>query len=113
MHSKYYLKILEDFHKKLCELQQLEDELENNVQKWHWAGHVQKTRIVLFTDLCKQNFIKAVDERPLGLQRDFGPSHLIKQSMDVAYLLAAAISIWIATAVDEIKEYDRYFIVGR
>ena len=30
MHSKYYSKILEDFHKKLCELQQLEDELEKN-----------------------------------------------------------------------------------
>ena len=31
----------------LSELQQLEDELENNIQKWHWAGHVQKT-IILF-----------------------------------------------------------------
>jgi hypothetical protein len=41
MHSKYYL-ILKDFHKKLCKLQQLEDELKNNVQKWHWAGHVAK-----------------------------------------------------------------------
>ena len=41
--SKYYLQILEEFHQKLNELQQLEDELENNVRKWHWAGHVQKT----------------------------------------------------------------------
>ena len=38
-------------------------------------------------DLCKQNFIKAVDERPLGLQWDFGPSHVIKQSVDAAYLI--------------------------
>ena len=43
--SKCYLQILEEFHQKLNELQQLEDELENNVQKWHWAGHVQKTII--------------------------------------------------------------------
>ena len=43
--SKYYLQILEEFHKKLCELQQLEDEFENNVRKWHWVGHVQKTII--------------------------------------------------------------------
>ena len=41
--SKYYLQILEEFHQKLNELQQLEDELENNVRKWHWVGHVQKT----------------------------------------------------------------------
>ena len=40
---KYYLQILEEFHKKLSELQQREDELENNVRKWQWAGHVQKT----------------------------------------------------------------------
>ena len=42
---KYYLQILEEFHQKLNELQQLEDELENNVRKWHWVGHVQKTII--------------------------------------------------------------------
>jgi len=44
--SSTYVKILftnlEEFHKKLNELQQLEDELENNVRKWHWAGHVQR-----------------------------------------------------------------------
>jgi hypothetical protein len=39
---KYYLKNLEEFHWKLSELQQLEDELENNIQKWHWAGHIKK-----------------------------------------------------------------------
>jgi len=44
---KILLQILEEFHKKLNELQQLEDELENNVRKWHWAGHVQKTIILL------------------------------------------------------------------
>jgi len=27
----------------LCELQQLEDEFKNNVRKWHWVGHMQKT----------------------------------------------------------------------
>ena len=41
--SKYYLQILEKFFGKLSKLQQLEDELENNVRKRHWAGHVQKT----------------------------------------------------------------------
>ena len=40
---KYYLQILEEFHKKLSELQQCEYELENNGRKWQWAGHVQKT----------------------------------------------------------------------
>ena len=43
-------------------------------------------RIVLSTNLCKQNFIKAIDERLLGLRWDFWPSHMIKQSVDVAYL---------------------------
>ena len=38
-------------------------------------------------DLCKQNFIKAVDEIPLGLRGDFGPSHMIEQSVDAAYLI--------------------------
>ena len=46
--SKYYLQILEEIHKKLSDLHQLKDELENNVWKWYWAGHVQKTiRILL------------------------------------------------------------------
>ena len=39
-------------------------------------------------DLCKQNFIKAVDEIPLGLQRDFGPSHMIKQSENFKFKFA-------------------------
>src|ERR1700738_4385941 len=43
--SKYYLQILEEFHKKLSELQQCEYELKNNGRKWQWAGHVQKTII--------------------------------------------------------------------
>jgi len=37
-------------------------------------------------NLCKQNFVKTIDERPLGLRRDFGPSHMIKKSVDAAYL---------------------------
>ena len=44
---KYYLKNLEEIHKKLSDLHQLKDKLENNVQKWYWAGHVQKTINVL------------------------------------------------------------------
>ena len=41
--SKFYLQILEEIHKKLSDLQQLKDELENNVQKWYRVSHVQKT----------------------------------------------------------------------
>ena len=37
-------------------------------------------------DLCKHNFIKAVYEIPLGLRQDFGPRHVIEQSVDAAYL---------------------------
>ena len=44
-------------------------------------------------DLCKQNFIKAVDEINLGLQQDFGPSHMIEQSVDAAYLTNVTISM--------------------
>jgi len=40
---KYHFQSLETFHKKLSDWQQLKDELENNVRKWHWVGHVQKT----------------------------------------------------------------------
>jgi len=37
-----------EFYKKLSDWQQLKDELENSVRKWHWAGHVQKTLVEEF-----------------------------------------------------------------
>ena len=52
--------LLEEFHKKLNKLQQLEDELKNNVRKWHWAGHVQKT-IISQVSCCRNN--KDVDKQ--------------------------------------------------
>jgi len=36
-------KFWRNFIRNLYELQQLEDESKNNVQKWHWVSHVQKT----------------------------------------------------------------------
>ena len=41
---------------------------------------------VFSIDLCKQNFTKVVDERFLGQQWDFESDHVIKQSVDAAYL---------------------------
>ena len=40
-------------------------------------------------DLCKQNFIEPTNERPLGWLGDeiLGSRHMIKQSVDVAYLI--------------------------
>jgi hypothetical protein len=55
---------------------------------FYWMNSFTKDHSI---DLCKQNFIKAVYERPLGRWWDFQSNHMIEQSMGYGLLYVAAL----------------------
>jgi hypothetical protein len=58
------------------------------------SGCTDLLKSVFSIDLCKQKFIKAVNERPLGWRCDFQSNHVIEQSVDVVPYLNLIRKTW-------------------